>query len=189
VGYLPPGEPFLYGRDYFSNYAAMADTEIAVALNTVRVQMLRRHTKAQDVVVDVGIGAGTFMDAAGPQVHGYDVNPVGIAWLHARMRFFDPYSRQCDVACFWDALEHIENPSGILCNVRRIVLVSLPIFRDATHARTSKHYKPGEHIWYFTDGGIHWFMQQHGYARIERHVQETDCGREDIVSYAFRRVA
>lgn len=189
VGYLPPGEPFQYGDHYFDHYAALADSAVAVALNTVRVRMLRRYVRHNDVIVDVGIGAGTFLEAAGPDVHGFDVNPRGVAWLRQRDRFLDPYKRKVDIACFWDSLEHIDNPSALLDNVKRVVLVSLPIFRDATHARTSKHYKPGEHIWYFTDAGIHWFMERHRFQRLERHYQESDCGREDIMSYAFARVA
>jgi hypothetical protein len=35
-----------------------------------------------------------------------------------------------DVACFWDSLEHIHNPTPLLQNVRRWVFTSLPIFRN-----------------------------------------------------------
>jgi ubiquinone/menaquinone biosynthesis C-methylase UbiE len=162
---------------------------VARALNSARVQMLCRWLRAGDVVVDVGIGAGTFIKSAGANVHGYDVNQRGIEWLRERNLYLDPYTRQVDVACFWDALEHIANPTPLLNNVRRVVLVSLPVFRDSSHVRASKHYKPGEHLWYFTDAGIQWFMEYHGFRIVEWNQAEKDCGREDIFSYAFERCA
>ena len=191
LGFLAPSVPFEYGADYFAHYEAIANTEAAEGLNRVRLQMLERHISGNDVVVDVGIGAGTFIeacDAADVRVYGYDVNPRGVDWLVSRGRYRDPYLSRCHVACFWDSLEHIANPTALLRNVSHAVLVSLPIFRDASHARLSKHYKPGEHIWYFTDAGIIWFMERHDFALDEHNVSEC-AWRDEIHSYAFHRKA
>lgn len=187
LGYLAPTAPFAYDQSYFDNYLALESTPIAAALNAARVAMLREHSGPAETVVDVGVGAGTFMRQAGDRVSGYDVNPVAVRMLRGMQRYLDPRTAAVDVACFWDALEHIDDPSAILANVRRTVLVSLPIFRSPGHALRSKHYKPGEHIWYFTDRGIRWFMAHHGFDCIASNDEETRIGREDIVSFAFRR--
>ena len=75
----------------------------------------------------------------------------------------------------------------MLDNIRQRVLVSLPIFRDVAHVLSSKHYKPGEHVFYFTEPGFLFFMREHGWRVIETNDYETKIGREDIKSYAFKR--
>lgn len=191
VGFLEPQEAFDYGADYFANYQTLADGDIARQLNAARVAMLKRHVRPHaEVIIDVGIGAGTFIEAAEAanlRVFGYDINPRGVEWLVTRKLLRDPFTQRVDVACFWDALEHIANPTALLANVTRAVLVSLPIFRDASHVRASKHYKPGEHIWYFTEPGIRWFMDGQGFACVGHNTAEMQCGREDIHSFAFVR--
>ncbi len=190
IGYLAQAAPFEYGSAYFEHYVALADSDIGQRLNLARFAMLDRHryfaSPMAPEVVDVGIGAGTFVEIA--ECMGYDVNPRGVAWLKERNLYRDPYAEPVDVACFWDALEHIDNPSPLLNNVRHRVLVSLPIFHNAAHALASKHFKPDEHIWYFTDRGFRWFMQAHGWTLLESNTEETYIGREGIVSYAFGRV-
>ncbi len=189
IGFHKPVREFYYDQAYFQHFVDLADTPMAKALNQARVAMLLRHAKPTDMVVDIGIGAGTFIETVDKgRVYGYDVNPHAIAWLKERKLFFNPYDETTfDVACFWDSLEHIAYPTALLENVRSVVLVSLPIFRDAWHARTSKHYKPNEHVWYFTDEGIRWFMGLHHFDCVEANAVESHIGREDVFSYAFKR--
>lgn len=174
-----------YNDDYFANYASLADTEIGRKLNAARLAMLDRHWTGGEVV-DVGIGAGTFCQAR-PGIKGYDVNPVGVAWLKERGLYLDPYQRKVSIACFWDSWEHILDPVPLLANVQDVVLVSIPIFRDHAHARASKHFKPAEHAWYFTHGGFVVLMGCLGWDCVEENNEETKIGREDIRSYAFKR--
>ena len=176
-----------YGAEYFDNYAKLADTDIGRRLNAARVSMLFRHWGDPSGVVDIGIGAGTFVEAA--NIKGFDINPVGVAWLKERGRFHDPYAEPVDVAVFNDSLEHILNPAPLLANVRHRVLVSVPIFRDVEHVLRSKHFKPSEHAWYFTERGFLWFMDAHGWKVVETNDYESVIGREDIKSFAFARAA
>jgi hypothetical protein len=172
---------------YFKHYQALADTDIGRRLNAARVAMLRRHWSWDGFgACDIGIGAGTFVEAL-PLACGFDVAPDGIAWLRQRGRFCDPYAEPIGAACFWDSLEHIHDPAPLLTNVRFLVLASLPIFRDAAHVLGSKHFKRDEHCWYFTGGGLRWFMARLGWRCIEENSDESALGREDIRSYAFRR--
>ena len=182
-GFLPlTGVP--YDAAYFEHYAGLADTIIGLRLNAARRAMVARHWDAD--VTDIGIGCGQFV-ASRARTTGFDINPVGVTWLEARGKFHDPYAVAVDAVTFWDSLEHIPDPAPLLANVRHWVFVSLPIFRDLPHVLRSKHYKPGEHYWYFTDAGFVSFMAAHGWRLVERNLEETEIGREDIASYAFKR--
>lgn len=185
IGYYAvlPGE----APDYFQHYAALEHSDIAKRLTQVRVEMLRRHWDRPGTVLDVGVGAGTFVDAL-PDCKGFDIQPAAVRWLQARGAFVNPYTDPVQVACFWDSLEHIPDPAAILANVQRYAMVALPIFDDAAHVLRSKHFKPSEHCWYFTQGGLLTFMAAHGWRVLEINDYETKIGREGIKSYAFERV-
>src|SRR5688500_8074120 len=117
--------PSVYDDRYWQKYQAYEGSPIAVALNKHRVALVNRVV-GLDVVLDIGIGCGTFITARGPAVtKGYDVNPLGIAWLKERGLWVDPYEQPVTDVTFWDALEHIHDPAMLLANVRRYAFVSL----------------------------------------------------------------
>ena len=103
------------------------------------------------------------------------------------MLLVDPHLVVCDAISLWDVLEHIPDFQALLANVREWVFVSIPIFRDAEHVLRSKHFKPEEHCWYFTRDGLVLAMKQCGFGLISASAIETDLGREDIGTFAFRR--
>ena len=61
------------------------------------------------------------------------------------------------------------------------------VFEDLADIRKSRHYRPGEHLYYFTDRGIVSWMAMHGFDLLERDWFETRAGRESIATYAFQR--
>jgi len=153
-----------------------------------RLDFVDRHHRGQ--LLDVGIGCGAFLELrnkAGLQTWGYDVNPAGVEWLGERGLFVNPYRAAIDAMTLWDVLEHIPDYRPLLANVRKWLFLSLPIFRDADHALRSKHYKPAEHCWYFTRRGLMLAMQDCGFALASESNIETDLGREDIGTFAFKR--
>jgi hypothetical protein len=87
----------------------------------------------------------------------------------------------------WDVMEHIHEFPGLLENVRQWLFLSLPIFSDAGHVLRSKHFKPAEHCWYFSRDGLVFALETCGFALITESTIETELGREDIGSFAFRR--
>jgi hypothetical protein len=149
------------------------------------VDLVRSHTL--DTCVDIGIGSGQFVDACS-DCYGYDVSPQAEEWLERRGRWFDPYDRRFPVATFWDSLEHIPDPEPILSNVARWAFVAMPIYRDVQHVVQSKHFRPGEHCWYFTRDGLIGFMAEYGFECVLHDTRESLLGREDIHSFAFKRV-
>lgn len=64
---------------------------------------------------------------------------------------------------------------------------AMPIYKDQTDCLRSKHYKPGEHLHYWSLRGlIGWFARQ-GFGCVEINEKESELGREGITSFAFRR--
>lgn len=149
-----------------------------------RVGFVRKYTDLD--ILDIGIGGGAFVEAA--DCYGYDVNEKAVSWLLSCKRFRTPYSSGVDVATFWDSLEHIRNIDGLLLNIKKFVFISIPIFDSVEHVLKSKHYKPGEHLWYYSHDGLINFMASQGFELLECNKMESDLGREGINSYAFKRV-
>ncbi len=88
----------------------------------------------------------------------------------------------------WDSIEHMKNPRVILKLCTSMVFISTPIYESAEACLHSKHFKPGEHLWYFTDHGLKRFMAQEGFCLLTQNRMEENVGREGIGTYAFSRV-
>lgn len=180
-----------YSDAYFERYAGYEGSAVAAALNAGRCAMLARHAPEGARVLDIGAGSGAFVRSArswGFDAFGFDINPKTVEHLKA----IDAFARDpatFDVLTFWDSLEHIAEPAQWLSMVKRNgrVLVALPIFSDLREIRQSKHYRPGEHLYYWTaDGFVQW-MRLYGYRLTEQSTHETDAGREAIGAFAFVR--
>ena len=189
IGYYPVEAVHApYDQDYFDSFDRNAQTELGRALMQARVNFVERHYRG--TLIDVGIGSGAFVELRnqrGRSTYGYDVNPAGLAWLEQRMLLVDPHLVSFDAVTLWDVLEHIPDFQSLLANVREWVFLSLPIFRDAEHALRSKHFKPEEHYWFFSRDGLVFAMDLCGFALVSENTMETDLGREDIGTFAFRR--
>lgn len=176
--------PIDYSFPYWDEFRKRDASPMGKALTQARIDLVRAYTK--DLPVDIGIGGGRFVEEM--ECYGFDVNPEANEWLHSRGSFCDPYSvRPIAITC-WDSLEHIPNPSLLVNAVLDLVFVSLPIFSGPESTLKSKHYKPGEHIWYFTDEGITMWFERHGFSLVESNNIEELLGREGIGTYVFRRI-
>jgi hypothetical protein len=182
-----------YGVAYFDHYAALEGSDIAVRLNAGRCAMLARHVIPEGSVLDIGAGCGTFVKAArswGYAAKGFDVIDKTVEVLKG----MDAYAENpsgFDAVTFWDSLEHIEDPGELLAQIEKgtVALVAIPVVSDLRRIRESKHYKPGEHLVYFTACGFVDWMQLHGFKLLEISMHETNAGRESIAAFAFRKVA
>ena len=178
-----PAPPMSYEKDYWDKYVEYDATKMGEALTRFRLKFVRKFWHGE--VVDIGIGAGRFVQESGGK--GFDVNKSAVKWLKNNDMYCDPYEQPVQAITCWDSLEHIPEPVKLLDQVTKWVFVSLPIFPDANRAHKSKHYRPGEHIWYFSERGlIHW-MAEHGFRLVGHSDEETKIGREEIMTYAFTR--
>lgn len=200
IGFLPFGDnPVPYDQDYFKRYQALADTERGRLITQMRVDMVCRWTGRREgpfaktaPILDIGIGSGAFVSAMrskGWDCYGKDVNPYAIEWLLERGWNWMSQGTAC-VLTFWDVMEHIPSPEVLLNHHQAsLVFITMPIYEDEGHVFRSKHFKPGEHCWYFTRAGLLRYMKMWGYTCIERNANETTMGgREDIESFAFKIV-
>lgn len=175
-----------YDEAYYSKCQSYEDTEIANKINAGRIELVDRYVGPSSVV-DVGIGSGEFIKKR-PNTYGHDVNPVAIEWLKRQ----DLWAKGlCNAAgaTFWDVLEHVLDPGHYLdqINLHSYCFVSLPIFYGLGGIRLSKHYRPGEHLQYFTEEGFVRWMGLYGFSLLTTETFEIDAGRESIYSFAFKR--
>lgn len=200
-GFFPvdPGS-WPYDEAYRAKYEAMANTDMAKRLNFHRVSLANYAAgKAMfqqgsiPTYIDIGPGDGAFIRAMSKSqppgtdfVFGYDVNPAMVDRLKTENRFAKPDDATWTVMTFWDSFEHIHRPDLTVAKARSVAM-SIPIFRNREHVLESKHFRPDEHVWYFTEMGLRTFMAKLGFACEHSDDQETRLGREDIKSFVFVR--
>jgi len=157
------------------------------ALTRVRIDFVKKYLGdgSHGASGVLGIGGGRFVREA--DCWGFDVNETAIEWLKSHNAFTNPLTAPPEAISCWDALEHIPKPEKLLRSVRKWLFVSLPIFTNPATVVSSKHYKPGEHLWYFTHGGLVKWCAAQGFELVEYNHIESDLGREGINTYAFRR--
>lgn len=174
-----------YGKEYFDRYFAMARTDIGQKLLNFRLALIHKYIK-DEPLVDVGIGSGPLIEARAAITFGFDINPISLIWLKTRSLYVEPWDDKIKNVSFFDSLEHIKDPRFCLQG-KRVVFISIPIFTGPEHIIASKHFRPTEHYWYFTDKGLCDYMSRLGFSLYERSDMETVLGREDIGTYVFGR--
>lgn len=186
LGFHPLGNsPVEYGEAYWNEYKRRDESVTGRTLTQARWGLVDQYAPNLPVV-DVGIGGGRFVaDAKRDTVRGHDVNVRAISWLQSRGQLWD----RCpiEVMTFWDSIEHIEDMAGILRLAENFVFISTPIYPSEAAVRSSKHYKPGEHYWYFTRQGLTSLMQVYGFKLVAMNHMEEDLGREGISTFVFKR--
>ncbi len=178
-----------YGENYWKNYINLEETETAKKLNDFRKAI---STKYANRILDVGIGSGAYLKTLSCDKYGYDVNPYANAWLKEQKIWHDPYKENnanINGFCFWDVLEHIENPNILLdrINLGTHIFVSLPVFSNLEMIHLSKHYKPNEHLQYFTTRGVINFLNLSGFFVKEIRSDESKIGRENVMTFVAQK--
>lgn len=170
---------------------AYSDSTIARAVNAGRCSLVARYLRAGSSLLDIGAASGAFVKlaiAAGFDAKGYDVIPNAAARLYVQGLYSDNPDAFMAVT-MWDSIEHLENPVETLKRVRKncLLFASVPVFDNLGAIRQSKHYKPGEHLYYWTPDGFVDYMALHGFRLLERSSHETEAGRDSIGAFAFIR--
>jgi len=142
-------------------------------------------------VLDVGVGSCEFLEslnAEGIRCFGYDINPIAVAMLKESGDFLDPVNPGVHTTTLWDTLEHIPDPYSFLRLLNsETIIISIPILDPGASLLGWKHFKPGEHLYYFTEGGLLTYMEDVGYNSVYVGRPEELCGRQDIGSFVFKK--
>lgn len=183
---LDPAVPQIeYDNKYMDQYRASRDSLIGQRLVSGRVGLVDRRDRGRGVL-DFGAGSCAFVRAR-PMTLGYDISPITVFDLKSRGLYSNPYKTRHRIVTCWDSLEHLKNPRGLLDRIDKRVYLTIPIFKTGEQARYSKHYKPGEHYWYFTEWGLERYMNDAGFNLDFKSREEEDLGRESVGTFVFSR--
>lgn len=173
--------------DVYQTYDSEAERAIERRINTGRRDLVNKYAGSYTEVLDVGVGCGAFIKCR-PFTYGFDLDPKAVAWLQDSGRYTANF-RGFKAFTFWDVIEHIETPDEYFSQIGSgsHLFCCLPIFSDLRRIRDSKHYRPGEHLYYWTEAGFVGWMGLYGFRLLERQDVETRAGRDSILSFAFLR--
>jgi len=185
LGYCD-SKPMEYGQNYWQEYIDRAASPMGVKLTEIRTELVAKYLPSSAFLLDVGIGCGQFVEAR-PNTFGTDLNPRAVAWLQERAIFVPDLHGWNKSMTFWDSLEHIPRASDAFVRASEFAFLTMPIYRDRDHVLRSKHFKPGEHLWYWTRAGLIRWARGLGYECLEVNDLESRAGREDIETFVFCR--
>lgn len=150
---------------YDAAYAHQYDHRPHREMSSLRWNFIQRWLRlpAGSRVLDIGYGNGALLKharAQGMEVFGLDVHgeDFGIPTVD-----YDT-DRHFDLICFFDSLEHLPTFDRLFALRAAHVVVSLPAVPNyllqAPHLW--RHYKPGEHLHYFSDQSLSVLMSRWG---------------------------
>lgn len=190
MGYLPSNlSEHVYDKSYWDNYQKLKSTDIGKRLTKARIDLCKSVGVNPATCIDIGIGNGQFVEEFG--CIGSDINPHAIEWLKSIGKYGEVHDDYGFIwYTLWDVIEHIEPNifEGMLKYNHRGVVLSTPIYSSFEDCISSKHFKPGEHILYFTTHGIIRYMEKFGYKCIKMTTDETKVGRHNIGSFVFIKI-
>lgn len=130
-------------------------------------------------VLDYGSGLGFFASMAPGDVtvDTYDIGPYVTTGIK---------HEKYDMVCLWDVLEHLPDFSCLDEHLRftDYVALTVPMLPDGKELLTWKHFKPGEHLHYFTNETLDSIFKIYGFTRIKSGYPECPP-REDIISIVY----
>ena len=153
---------------YDADYAHQYDSRPVKEMSDLRWDFIQSslNLKPGSRVLDVGYGNGAFLkraQAAGMNIFGIDLHTedfgIPVVDFETKLSF--------DLICFFDSMEHFPSFAPLRKLKSRNVIVSIPETPDFVMEapRRWRHYKPGEHLHYFSHGSLDLFMSKWGFPR------------------------
>lgn len=164
-----------YDFDYMSSYLQKPE----IAMSHLRTGFLKGFVR-QGKLLDVGYGTGAFVrtaSTAGFEAYGCDVHGVDRGIQEKPLVSEDEW----DAVTFFDSLEHFPDLEVIrqLSRRAKVIVVSLPKTpRFFPECKKWRHYKPGEHLHYFTEGSLKRLFQPKR-CQVISDVEDAVRGRLD----------
>jgi len=180
--------PISYGDDYFETYQKRSKTEMGRKLLVFRRAYAECFCDPNDKILDYGTGhADLVLSDNNSKWFGYDIMEKSKARLGEK---YDDKIEEYEAVCFFDVLEHFQDPSKILDRVKNKLFVTIPLFDnwdDLQSIKHWKHWKPGEHLFYASPEGFKKFVESQGFKTIDQNTVESSLGRDDSFTYFFQK--
>ena len=174
----------MYNLDYYEkmlrNYSKTAEEICHKRWHFLENGVFRPNDITEPRVLDYGSGVGWFR-AFKPHyacVWTYDIAQYPQTGIKLQTY---------DCVCFWDVLEHIPDFREIepVLALSSHVALSVPVPTDGLS--DWKHFKPGEHLHYFTEDSLTALLAKYSFFPFHMK-KDIECPpREDILSAIFRR--
>ena len=152
--------------------------------------MVQRHAPGHLTLLDYGCASGAFHLSSpnGYRTEGYDINPAtGFSEL--------PTVQGLDIVTMWDSIEHVHDPVSLIEQLYpRWLFLSTPNLESVRgDIRQWRHYRPGEHLYYFDRHSLTEVLRYCGYDVVEVNFEEgklrDPANPEAIITMAARRQA
>jgi len=175
-----------YDEKYYYNLLKI-HTDTARRIVDIRYKFIEDNILSIDrlpepTILDYGSGVG-FMKALAPewvhQVDTFDIMPVPTTGI-TREKY--------DIICFFDVLEHIPDFSDVMPILKKCkyAYITVPMKPNDLTWKNYKHFKPSEHIHYFTDDLLKYIFEYMGFDFLVSGSPECPP-RQHIMSYIFKR--
>lgn len=181
---------FNYDSDYYENMLHMYSGS-AANIFQIRWEFVKM-TGAQ-TVLDYGCGCN-FLTIFQPHGIGIDVDSYDIGHIEPGVGYPQTGIKRdsYDLVCLFDVIEHVdwENTPDTLMDATiqkaKWVAVSVPIKPGELPFEEWKHYKPGEHLIYFTEESLDEFFRVRGFEKVKSGYPECPP-RIDILTALYVR--
>ena len=192
-GYGRPSiqEPIIYDESYEKKYLSYEENKI----NKIRFKFVAAvsnyyGTSINDIL-DFGCGSGSFVRMIreiGLTAYGFDVNDFTVD-----LRPPENYKPKIIVA--WDSFEHLTDEQQKeffdLAKNAKVICLSVPDFQTPNKNYISdwRHYRPGEHLHYYTIKSISEKFKQNGFQLVnfshDEDIVRTAPWNNNILSVGF----
>ena len=185
----PDFEPFDYGDSYVAGYADKPTRDMAY----LRLGFLSAFYSQRGKLLDVGAGDGAFVRAA--LQAGFDAYAQDIAERNDGLPRVTALDGEFDVVTCFDSLEHFPDLLQIFRAKAAVYVVTIPHRpQDLTDDNVGewRHYKPDEHLHYFSKESLGLFFHRAGYrlvayASVEDAIRKGPGGDSNTMTYIFQR--
>lgn len=174
-----------YDVDYYYNLLRI-HTHTAKQINDIRWQFVSalHFDNKWPVVLDYGCGVGWFAAFKPAYIKDenmdtFDIMPVPQTGIR---------HKQYDLITLWDVLEHIPDFTDLapLLQNTDYVAVAMPIKPIGVFWDKWKHFKPGEHLHYYSVELLEALFKFYGFSLLVDSMSECPP-REDIHSIVFKK--
>lgn len=182
-----------YDQAYYDQFKERYYTDIGRKLHTWRRAFVECHA-VDGKILDFGCGyGGLVVDDLTGNWYGFDIMPCVKERL-GELRFDNvPTFSDYSTICMFDVFEHLVLPVHRLQLIApgTQLVITIPCWEhwdDMDAIAEWKHYRPGEHLLYTSQQGFVAFMQSHGFEWVLSTNYESFIGRQDVVTFIFRKM-